>query len=102
RIVPKAGAVGEPFDVGSDDEGEPLAARPAVVASLRQRHIVVAVMLRQQRLQIAISRMYSPPAWRSTAKTMPRSSTNTSLICAVGRCEPSGFGGTKYAISRGW
>ena len=102
RVVAEARAEGEPLDVGGDGEREPPALGPCVVAPRRQGRIVIAVVLRQQRLQILISSAYSPPAWRSTAKTMPRSSTNTSLICAVGRCDPSGFGGTKYAISRGW
>src|ERR671936_1002717 len=94
RVVTQAGTEGEPFDVGGDDECEALAARPAVVAPLRERYKIVAVVLRQE-LQIVISRTYSPPAWRSTAKTMPRSSTNTSLICAVLTGEPYGLGAIK-------
>src|SRR5258706_1926302 len=49
-----------------------------------------------------ISRAYTPPAWRSTANTTPRSSTKTSLIWAVGCDEPSGFGGMYQATSFGW
>jgi hypothetical protein len=55
RIVPEPGAEGEPFDVGGDDEGQALAAGPAVVAPFRQRKIVVAAVLRQERLQMLIS-----------------------------------------------
>src|SRR5437773_7781162 len=101
RVVSEAGAKGEPLDVGGDDKGKALAFGPAVVAPLRQRHIVVAAVLRQQWLQRLISSAYRPPACRSTANTMPRSSTNTSLICAVGTGEPCGVGGMKYATSRG-
>src|SRR5690606_26169209 len=42
-----------------------------------------------------ISMAYSPPAWRSTANTMPRSSTNTSLNCMDPAGEPAGASGTK-------
>ena len=62
RIVAEARAEGEPFDIGGDDERQTLATRPVVVAPLGQRHIVVAVLLWQQRLQSVISRTYSPPA----------------------------------------
>jgi hypothetical protein len=48
RVVPEPGAVGEPFDVGGEDEREPLAAGPAVVLPLRERNEVVAVVLREK------------------------------------------------------
>jgi hypothetical protein len=55
RIVSEAGAESEPFDVGGDDEGEALAFRPAVVAPLRQRNVVIPAVLGKQRLQMLIS-----------------------------------------------
>ena len=50
RVVSEAGAEGEPFHVGGEQEREPLAVRPAVVLALRQRNEVVAVVLRKERL----------------------------------------------------
>jgi hypothetical protein len=54
-VVTEAGAECEPLDVRRDDEGESLAARPAVVAPLRQRDEVVAAVLGKERLQRLIS-----------------------------------------------
>ena len=45
RIVPQARAVGEPLDVGGEDERQPLAAGPAVVLALRERNEAVAIVL---------------------------------------------------------
>src|SRR5438034_11291713 len=55
RIVPEAGAIGEPLDIGGEQEREALAAGPAVVPALRQRDEVIAPMLRQQRLQSSLA-----------------------------------------------
>jgi hypothetical protein len=55
RVVTEAGAEREPLDVRRDDEGESLAARPAVVAPLRQRDEVVAAVLGKERRQRLIS-----------------------------------------------
>src|SRR5260221_12731853 len=102
RVMAEAGAEGEPFHAAREDEGKALAIWPTLVGPLGKRYIVVAVVLRQQRLQMLISRAYKPPAWPSTANTIPRASTKTSVICAVGTFDPSGLGGTKLATSRGW
>src|SRR5882762_2999920 len=55
RIVPEAGAIGEPLDIAGEQAREPLAAGPAVVLALRQRHEVIAAVLRQQRLQSTLA-----------------------------------------------
>src|SRR5882762_1235357 len=55
RIVPEAGAIGEPLDIAGEQERQPLAAGPAVVLALRQRHEVIAAVLRQQRLQSSLA-----------------------------------------------
>src|SRR5581483_5243956 len=105
RVVAESRAEGEPLDVRRQHEREPLASRPGVVFSFAERDEVVARVLGQQGLralaQSFISSEYSPPAWRSTANTTPRSSTNTSLICAAPADEPCGAGGMNDATSRG-
>src|SRR5688572_15410675 len=55
RVVSQACAEGEPLDVGGEEEGEPLAARPAVVFTFRQRNEVVAAVLRQERFQSTLA-----------------------------------------------
>src|SRR2546427_10973277 len=49
------GAIGEPLDIGGEQEREPLAAGPAVVPAFRQRNEVIAAVLRQQRLQSSLA-----------------------------------------------
>ena len=51
--------------------------------------------------QIVISRMYRPPANRSTVNTIPRSSTYTSFSWIAPTGESFGAPGTKYATSCG-
>jgi hypothetical protein len=48
-VMPQAGAEGVPLDVGGNAEGEPPAAWPAVVLALRQRDVVVALVLGKER-----------------------------------------------------
>src|SRR5687767_6533038 len=55
RVVSQAGAESEPFDVGGEEEGEALAARPAVVFAFREWNEVVAGVLRQQRFQSTLA-----------------------------------------------
>ena len=55
RIVPETGAIGEPLDIGGQQEREPLGAGPAVIPAFRQRNEVVAIVLRQQRLQSSLA-----------------------------------------------
>ncbi len=50
RVVAEPGAEGKPLDVGGEDEGEALSARPAVVLPFDQRDKIIAAVLRQQRV----------------------------------------------------
>src|SRR2546427_2808186 len=53
------GAIGEPLDIGGEQEREPLAAGPAVVPAFRQRNEVIAAVLRQQRSEEHTSELQS-------------------------------------------
>src|SRR5207245_11731108 len=69
--------------------------RLAGVIGLRRRRSANGEARRDQqaRDQRFISSTYRPPAWRSTVKTMPRSSTNTSFSWAAPAGEPARPGG---------
>src|SRR5439155_1163423 len=55
RIVPETRAIGEPLDIGGEQEREALAAGPAVVPAFRQRDEGIAPVLRQQRPQPSLA-----------------------------------------------